>query len=209
MKKMLLCSTVAALALAGCNTDTTSTTSPSPTTRARTAEQTSGGSAATPARAGTLTDAQVLDVATVVNRGEVLAADAVEGKLTSQEAKDFQKMMKGEHEAAMNDVRDLMTRIGIRNEEAPMSAKLRNDAQQVVQKLQGASGPDVDRVYLQSQIDMHQDALRIIDDQLLPQAKNAEVVALLRKMRPKVAAHLDRARELHRAVGKADMSTGR
>jgi putative membrane protein len=202
--KTILCSAALGLALAGCST--TTTTPDTTSSRARTAEQSRTTGAA---RAGALTDAQILDVVTVLNRGEILAADAVEGKLVSTQAKDFARMMKGMHEEGMDKARGVMTATGLRNEEAPMSSKLRNDVQTVVGKLQGASGGDVDRMYLQSQIDMHQDALRVIDDQLLPNAKNEQVITLLRDMRPTVAQHLDRARELLRTVGSNEMSSGR
>jgi putative membrane protein len=185
-----------------CTTDASST-------RARTAEKTVPGAPA-PTRAGALNDAQILDVLTVVNRGEIEAGKIAKDKAQRQEVKDFADMMIGEHGAAMDKTRDLMTAANLQNQESALSRKLRGDVQTVAQRLQSAATPDFDREYLDAQIRMHQDALRLIDDDLLPAAQNGAIVSFLKELRPKVAMHLDHARDAQRKIGgSGDMSTGR
>lgn len=199
MKKL---SALALCLAAACTTDATST-------RARTAEQTPPGAPA-PARAGALSDAQILDVLTVLNRGEIEAGKIAQDKAQRGEVKELADMMVGDHSQAMDRTRDLMTAAGLQNQESPISRKLRGDVETVASRLQGAATPDFDREYVESQVRMHQDALRLIDDELLPNAKNGAIVSFLKELRPKIAAHLDHARSVQRGLGgSGDMSTGR
>jgi putative membrane protein len=61
------------------------------------------------------------------------------------------------------------------------------------------SGAAFDRAYIEREIAYHQAVLDAIDKVLIPTTENAELVALLRTVRPAVAAHLERAQGIQRA----------
>src|SRR5438105_15631842 len=57
------------------------------------------------------------------------------------------------------------------------------------------SGAAFDKAYLDNEIAYHQAVLDMLDQQLIPGAKNAELKDLLTSVRPAFAAHLDHAKE--------------
>ena len=54
-----------------------------------------------------------------------------------------------------------------------------------------------------SQVTAHKDVLDVIDNQLLPSAKNVEVKTMLGETRRQVAAHLTRAEDVAKKLGAA------
>jgi len=73
--------------------------------------------------------------------------------------------------------------------EAVISAQI-EQAKLARRRLDNASGPDFDRIYVAAQVDAHRKLLDILDRELLPNAKNADLKALLLDARPKVAEQL-------------------
>jgi putative membrane protein len=67
-------------------------------------------------------------------------------------------------------------------------------------KLQKLNGRAFDKAYIDSQIALHKDVLRTIDDQLLPNAKSAQLKTMIQDQRPKIEAHLRRAEELRKKL---------
>jgi putative membrane protein len=48
----------------------------------------------------------------------------------------------------------------------------------------------------------HEAVLKAVDDTLIPSAQNAELKALLVKVRPAFVAHLDHAKQIQSSLGK-------
>jgi hypothetical protein len=71
---------------------------------------------------------------------------------------------------------------------------LRDQSKQIVSTLNN-SGTNADRIYMQSQVDVHQQLLTMMDSQLIPSAHN-DLLNLLQNQRASVAMHLDRARSI-------------
>ena len=74
------------------------------------------------------------------------------------------------------------------------AAMLRDQSSRIISTLNN-SGSSADRVYIQSQVDVHQGLLTMLDSQLIPSAHN-DLLNMLQKQRSTVAAHLDRARQI-------------
>ena len=63
-------------------------------------------------------------------------------------------------------------------------------------RLKGMSGKDFDKAYVDNEVAYHQTVLDALDKTLIPGAANAELKALLVKVRPAFVAHLEHARHL-------------
>ena len=67
-----------------------------------------------------------------------------------------------------------------------------------LKKLKGAA---FDKAYVAHEVAYHQAVLDAIDKTLIPSASNAELKALLVKVRPVIAEHLEHARHLQSQLG--------
>jgi len=68
-----------------------------------------------------------------------------------------------------------------------------------LKKLKGA---EFDKAYIDNEVTYHQAVIDAIDKTLVPNAHNAELKALLVKVRPAFVAHLEHAKTLQSSLGK-------
>ena len=153
---------------------------------------------ASPAVAPTTTTMSSPDMAAVLfaaNQGEIDMANAAMPKLSSNDARQFAAMMIADHGTALTNVRNVMAANHIIAHDAAGSAiDLRNKTQQNVTYFTTAGG-SVDRPYMVSQVEAHQQLLDMMDHAMIPSSRG-DLLTLLQSMRPTVAAHLDRARAI-------------
>jgi putative membrane protein len=71
-----------------------------------------------------------------------------------------------------------------------------------IANLKTLSGAAFDKAYVDQEVTYHQAVLDAIDKTLIPGATNAELKALLVKVRPAIAAHLEHAKHLQSSLGK-------
>lgn len=145
---------------------------------------------------GTMSESQIVEAVMAAN-----AMDSAHGSIAAQrasnaEVKEFGRMMVRDHGALNKQVAELAGRINVSptTTVAPMSDTA---------ALQGRSGADFDRAYIDSEVTMHQDVLNRLDRELIPSATNSELRTLLEQARGSVQAHLDRARQLQETLGAA------
>ena len=65
-----------------------------------------------------------------------------------------------------------------------------------------AAGEITDKAYVNHEVEYHQTVLDAVDKTLIPSAQNADLKALLVKVRPTFAAHLDHAKQLQSQLAK-------
>jgi predicted outer membrane protein len=101
--------------------------------------------------------------------------------------------MLAEHSAALDRGAELAARLGLLPATSDTSARLAAMTDQTIATLDATSEFQIDVVYMDSQIQMHAEVLRIIDQELLPNATAFELRDELVRTRAAVAAHLDEA----------------
>lgn len=154
-----------------------------------------GGSTGSAAE-GRLNDGQIAAVTSTANMGEVEM-----GRIALMRAKihyvhDFAQMMVDMHGAAQTRQAAVLRDLNVSIETNPTSMQLQTDATKIVNMLNKASASDFDRVYVQSQVDVHMQVLKLFDDQLLPNVTAPALREDLMKARGDVEAHLNMARKL-------------
>lgn len=137
-------------------------------------------------------DEEIVGSMMAANSGEVLVGEHAVDNATTAEVIEFAEMMVTEHTAANEQLENL----DIDSEESGLSLQLTASAQQTRQLLSGYGGTTYDRMYMQSQVNMHTSVLNLLDDVLIPAADDDDLEDLLREQRAAVAEHLEMAEDI-------------
>jgi putative membrane protein len=156
----------------------------------------------TPAGGGTLTDAQIAHIAVTANSVDSAAGELARKNGGSQAVKDFGQTMVTDHGGVNKEAVALATKLNVTPEDNDMSRQLKSGADASNASLGGMKGAAFDSAYIAHEVSYHQTVLDALDQKLIPGAQNAELKALLEKVRPAVAAHLDRAKGIQTNLGK-------
>jgi putative membrane protein len=148
-----------------------------------------------------LTDPQIAHVAVTANSIDVETAHLVESRTTTPRVREFARTMITDHTAVNEQAAALAQRLGVTPEENAVSRSLQADAESARAELEGLSGEEFDRAYIEREVAYHQAVLDALDQTLIPGSTNEELRGLLQQVRPAIAAHLGHARSLNTAVG--------
>jgi len=148
------------------------------------------------AAAPAINDAQIAHIAVTANSVDSAAGMLAEKKGASKAVKDFGKTMVTDHSGVNKQAVALATKLNVTPEDNDTSKQLKSGGDANVAKLQGLTGKAFDKAYIDNEVAYHQAVLDALDKTLIPNAQNADLKALLEKVRPAVAAHLDMAKKL-------------
>jgi len=175
-----------------------------------------GGAAKTPApdtaKKEKLTDAELQIVAHYHgdNLTEINLGKATKTRGKSQSAKEYGDMLVKHHGDFDKQLAALAKKTGqlIPQEKPtdPAKKEALESTKKRVAALQKLTGPAFDRDYLSLMVDAHALAVAGVDADIAA-AKNAELVQLLRDVKPILQGHLDRARELQAKEGQPKETT--
>lgn len=140
------------------------------------------------------------DIAAIVmaaNQGEVEQGQAASTRATSSAVRSFAQMMVTDHTNAINMGRDTFNRAGVNPATGNMIATtLQDNSRLTVTNLATYQGAAFDRMYMQTQVDLHDWLLRALDTALIPSAQTPELRTMLTTQRGSVAMHLEQARTI-------------
>ena len=144
-------------------------------------------------------DAQIAHIVVTANQVDIDAGKLAERKGHAKDVKAFGKMMVTDHTGVNKQAIALVKKLKVKPEDNDTSRSLKKEGQENVKKLKGLKGAAFDKAYIDHEVDYHQQVLDAIDKVLLPNAKNAELKALIEKVRPAFEAHLEHAKQLQAA----------
>lgn len=145
--------------------------------------------------AGGLTDANIVYIVSMANKGEIERGKIAQTKGTSAGVKDYGKMIVGEHTALETEAQALATKLGV------TPAMPAGDQSEAMAKTQmdtfnsTAKGAGWDKAYVDYELSYHQQLMETAK-KAIAAAQNAELKALLEKAAPVVQKHIDHAQEL-------------
>src|SRR5919107_5483740 len=90
----------------------------------------------------------------------------------------------------------LATKLNVTPEDNDVSKSLKSAADASTANLQGKSGADFDKAYIDNEVTYHQNVLDALDKTLIPGAQNGELKNMLVTTRPAFEAHLNMAKEV-------------
>jgi putative membrane protein len=153
--------------------------------------------AATPApTAAVPTDAQIAQIVLVANSADSASGVMAERKATAPDVKAFGRRMVTDHSALNKKATALAKKLNLTPAPSDMSTDLQKKATDTMRDLEGKTGKDFDKAYIDSQVTYHQDLLNALDQQLIPNAQNPELKQLLQTARAGVQQHLNLAKQI-------------
>ncbi len=154
------------------------------------------------AQAAGPTDPQIAAIVVTANQVDIDAGKLALTKAHSPDVKSFAQLMITDHSGVNKSATELVTRLHVTPETNPTSQSLQKGGDDNLAALRKLSGSAFDRAYVDHEVAYHQAVLDAVDSTLIPSAQNAELKALLVKVRPAFVAHLDHAKHLQSELGK-------
>ena len=145
-------------------------------------------------------DGEVLSFVQALNDAEVQMAEMAKKSAENADVKTFAGMMAQHHTQGMAKVRAIQGKTKLELKDNELTAKAKNDANQNMAQLRDKKGKEFDRLYMDSQVRMHKDALDALDNRVIPAISNGEVKTGVTEMRRQVADHLAKAESIQKKL---------
>ena len=149
-----------------------------------------------------ITDAQIAAIVVAANQVDIDAGKVAEGKASGAQVKAFGKQMVTDHTGVNKQAVELVTRLKVTPEDNATAQSLKSGGADNIRHLNALSGAAFDRAYVNHEVAYHEQVLDALDKTLVPGAQNADLKALLVKVRPAFAAHLQHAKDLQASLPK-------
>ncbi|HZY16722.1 MAG TPA: DUF4142 domain-containing protein [Ramlibacter sp.] len=147
-------------------------------------------------------DAQIAAIVVVANQVDVDAGKLAQDRTKSEEVRKFAKQMVVDHNGVNEAATALVTKLKVKPEANDTSRSLQKGGDENLTKLRALKGAAFDKAYVDNEVGYHQAVIDAIDKTLIPSAQNAELKALLVKVRPAFIAHLEHAKHLQSQLAK-------
>src|SRR5207237_2321267 len=90
----------------------------------------------------------------------------------------------------------LVTKLGVTPQENEISRGLTANGEKHLEHLRGLKGMEFDKAYVDNEVAYHEAVLKTIESVLIPNAKNAELKAMLVNVQPTFVGHLEHAKHV-------------
>ena len=160
---------------------------------------------ALPAAAGAqaVTDPQIASIVVTANQVDIDAGKLAAERSTNAEIKKFGTLMVTDHTGVNKAAVELVTRLKVTPQDNPTSQSLKAGGDKNLAHLKTLSGAAFDKAYVAQEVAYHTAVLEAVDKTLIPNASNADLKALLVKVRPAFVAHLEHAKKIQASLGGA------
>lgn len=149
-----------------------------------------------------VTDAQIASIVVTANQVDIDAGKLAASRGTDPQVKKFGQQMVTDHAGVNKQATELVTKLGVKPQDNPTSQSLKAGGDENLASLKGLKGAAFDKAYVDHEVAYHQQVIDALDKTLIPGAKNAELKALLVKVRPAFVAHLEHAKQVQSLLGK-------
>lgn len=154
------------------------------------------------ASAQAINDAQIAAIVVTANQVDIDAGRLASATTANAEVKKFAQLMVTDHTGVNKQAVDLATKLKVTPQENDTSRSLKAGGEKNLASLKSLKGAAFDKAYVDHEVTYHQSVLDALDKTLIPNASNAELKALLVKVRPAFVAHLEHAKHVQASLGK-------
>lgn len=148
-------------------------------------------------------DAQIAAIVVTANQVDIDAGKLAQERANSPEVRKFAARMVIDHEGVNKQAAALAARLKVTPQENDTSRALKAGGDKNVAHLKTLSGAAFDKAYIDHEVAYHGQVLDALDRTLIPSASNAELKALLVKVRPAFVAHLEHAKQIQASLAAA------
>ena len=149
-----------------------------------------------------VTDPQIASIVVTANQVDIDAGKLAKSMASNADVKKFADQMITDHTGVNKSAVDLVTKLKVTPEDNPTSQSLKKGGDENVANLKTLKGAAFDKAYVDHEVAYHQQVIDAVDKTLIPGATNAELKALLVKVRPAFVAHLEHAKHIQSSLGK-------
>ena len=149
-----------------------------------------------------ITDAQIASIVVTANQVDIDAGQLAATQASSDQVKAFAKQMVTDHTGVNKAAVELVTRLKVTPQGNATSEALQSGGDKNLANLRALKGAAFDKAYIDHEYAYHQQVIDALDKTLIPGAANAELKALLVKVRPAFVAHRDHAKSLQASTSK-------
>src|SRR3982751_4722673 len=146
------------------------------------------------------TDPQIAMIAVTADNVDIDTSKLAAEKSSNPKVKQFAHMMVTDHTSVNKKATALAKKLKITPEESDTSRSLKSDGDKTLEKLRGLSGAAFDKAYIDNEVSYHEAVMKVVDETLIPDAKNAELKSLLQSARPVFVSHLNHAKEVQSSL---------
>jgi putative membrane protein len=147
-----------------------------------------------------VSDAQIASIVVTANQIDIEAGKTAVSRSSNAAVKAFAQLMVDDHAGVNKAAVDLVTRLKVTPQDNPTSQGLKADAGKFATGVRSLTGAAFDQAYIDHEVAYHQQVIDALDKILIPGAANAELKALLVKVRPAFVAHLEHAKRVQRSI---------
>jgi putative membrane protein len=148
------------------------------------------------------TDPQIAAIVVAANQVDIDAGNLAKSTSTTPAVKEFAQRMITDHSGVNKSAVELVTKLKVTPESNPTSQSLTKGGEDNIAALKKLKGAAFDKAYVDHEVVYHEAVLSAVDKTLIPNAQNAELKALLVKVRPAFVAHLEHAKHLQADLAK-------
>jgi putative membrane protein len=152
------------------------------------------------AAAQAVTDAQIAAIVVTANQVDIDAGRLAAERASKPDVKKFGQVMVTDHTGVNKAAVELVAKLEVTPQDNPTSQSLKAGGERNLANLKTLKGAAFDRAYVDQEVTYHAAVLEAVDKVLIPNASNAELKALLVKVRPAFVAHLEHARQLQASL---------
>lgn len=149
-----------------------------------------------------INDAQIAAVVVTANQVDIDAGRLAHSRSTNDKVKAFAQLMITDHTGVNKAATELVTRLKVSPQASPTSEALKSGGDKNLAHLKTLKGAAFDRAYIDREFAYHQHVIDALDTVLIPGATNAELKALLIKVRPAFIVHRDHAKSLQSTMSE-------
>ena len=143
-----------------------------------------------------ITDAEIAAIVVTANQVDIDAGKLAVSRSSDDKVKAFAQLMITDHSGVNKAATELVTRLKVTPQQNSTSKALQAGGDKNLAHLETLEGAAFDQAYINHEYAYHQQVIDALDKTLIPGATNAELKALLIKVRPAFVAHRDHAKSL-------------
>ena len=147
-------------------------------------------------------DPQIAGIVVTANSIDVEAGKLAKSRTKNKEVAKFAQQMITDHTAVNKQAGALAKKLKVKPEDSDTSKSLKAGAADNIKNLKSLKGAAFDKAYVDHEVAYHQAVLDAVDKTLIPSAQNAELKALIVKVRPAFVAHLEHAKMVQGDLAK-------
>jgi len=149
---------------------------------------------------GKLNDGEILQILVTANRGDIENGQLARKKASNKQVRAFANRMIKERTDLNKEAKVIVAKLKKPTEESTIGKDLKADGKNTQNQLKNLNGSEFDKAYIDAEIKHNLKLIDVADNTLVPNVKDEALKALLTKVRPALAAHIELAKTIQGTI---------